>query len=260
MIYDCFKFFNELELLELRLMTLDSVVDKFVLVEANLSHTGKPKEFIFDKNKEKYSKWLHKIIHVKVEDLPMYSVNDIWKAENFQRNCITRGLTDIKYKDKIIISDVDEIPNPEVIIANIDQPYPIAFQQHLFYYHVNCKQNQIWSGPVMTSHPNYYCPQQLRDLRTAAPQIANGGWHYSFMGSPERIVEKVSNIAESHLIIDQVGTLEEIKEKINSQTDLWNRTDHYAQKQLVDINQPGMAPPCMNEFLEKYPHFYFGVK
>jgi beta-1,4-mannosyl-glycoprotein beta-1,4-N-acetylglucosaminyltransferase len=259
-IFDCFKFFNELELLELRLMTLDPVVDYFVLVEANLSHTGKPKEFIFDQNKEMFSKWMDKIIHVKVEDLPMYSEGDIWKAENFQRNCIQRGLKDhVRFGDKVIISDVDEIPNPDTILANLSGTNPIAMSQYLFYYHVNCLQNQRWGGSVMATYPYYGSPQDLRNRRTINP-IPNGGWHYSFMGGPERVSIKVNNIAESHLIRDQVGTIEEIKAKIETQTDLWNRTEEYAQKQLVDITQPGLAPKCMNEFLDKYPDFYYGER
>jgi len=72
-LYDCFTFFNELELLDLRLMTLNDVVDFFVLVEANRTHTGAPKEFIFEKNKDMFAEYLDKIIYVKIEDLPIYA-------------------------------------------------------------------------------------------------------------------------------------------------------------------------------------------
>lgn len=259
-VFDCFKFFNELEILELRLMTLDSVVDKFVLVESNLSHTGKSKDFIFEDNKQRFQPWLDKIIHVKVTDLPMYSVNDIWKAENFQRNCIQRGLAgQVSIGDKVIISDVDEIPNPDIILTNLDNEQTITFTQHLFYYHVNCLQNCPWNGPIMATVPNYSSPQDLRNIaRCGYNAVPNGGWHYSFMGGPERIVQKVNNIAESHLIIQQVGSVEDVSRKIDTQADLWNRTDDYAQKRIVDINQEGMAPKCMSDFLAKYPHFFFG--
>lgn len=254
-IYDCFKFFNELELLDLRLMTLDSIVDKFVLVEANLTHTGKPKEFIFEKNKHLFEKYLHKIIHIKVEDLP-YSANDIWKAENYQRNCITRGLTDIKFGDKIIISDVDEIPNPDTLLSNLDTKTPVPMVQHLFYYYVNCIQNQPWGGSVLATYPYYGSPQDLRNIRTA-PGMANGGWHYSFMGGAERIKTKVENIAESPLILNQIGDIADIEQKMNTQTDLWNRSEDYAQKRLVNIYENNLAPKCIAEFLLKYPSFYY---
>ena len=115
-IFDCFKLLNELEILELRLMELYDVVDYFVIVESNKTHTGKEKEFNFENNKDNFKDYIDKIIYVKVEDLPNYSVNNIWEAENFQRNCIMRGLDGVaNLGDKIIISDLDEIPNKKLL-------------------------------------------------------------------------------------------------------------------------------------------------
>ena len=142
-IFDCFKFFNELELLELRLMELYDTVDYFVLVEANKTHTGKLKNYIFEENKNNFEKFLDKIIHIKVDDMPPYSQSDIWTAENFQRNCIMRGLVDYAENgDKVIISDIDEIPSVDIIKANINNPNWVTFRQKLFYYYVNCEQKQ----------------------------------------------------------------------------------------------------------------------
>ena len=253
-IFDCSTFFNELDLLELRLMTLDDLVDHFVLVEADLTHTGKPKEFIFEKNKNRFEKWLSKIIYIKVTDLPMYHIDDIWKAENFQRNCISRGLKTASYKDKVLISDIDEIPNPETIEKYLNSTSPVTMTQHLFYYYVNCLQNQPWCGSVLATFPNYASPQALRNFaRTGQNAVPNGGWHYSFMGGAERIVEKVNNIAESHLIVNKIGSVDQIKEKMKTQTDLWNRSEHYAQKRIIDITQDGFAPKCINEFITNHP-------
>jgi len=75
MIYDCFCFFNELEILELRLNILDSVVDKFVICESTVTHTGQPKKMYFEENKDRFSKFLHKIIHLKISDTPDDFVN-----------------------------------------------------------------------------------------------------------------------------------------------------------------------------------------
>lgn len=258
-IFDCFKFFNEIELLDLRLMTLDHMVDYFVLVEANKTHTGKPKEFIFEQNKHLFERYLDKIIYIKVEDLPQYSQDNIWLAENFQRNCINRGLRDAKFGDKIIISDVDEIPNPDTLVKYLDQNTSVTMIQHLFYYHVNCLQKQPWCGSVMATYPNYGSPQELRNYaRCGNNAVPNGGWHYSFMGGAERIKTKVENIAESHLIIDQIGDITSIEAKMNAQIDLWNRTEDYAQKSLVDIQHNDMAPKTIDLFIQKYPHFYYG--
>ena len=258
-IFDCFKFFNELELLELRLMELDEIVDYFVIVEANKTHTGHPKEFIFEKNKEIFKKYLPKIIHVKVEDLPPYSVNDIWTAENFQRNCIMRGLNGFAVNgDKIIVSDIDEIPNTDVIRQNLNNPNWVTFRQKLYYYYVNCEQNCHWDGPIMATYGTFNQPQDLRNAARSGFNIQqNGGWHYSFMGGPERVRLKVESIAESHYIIDNVGSVNEIKEKIETQKDLWNRSEDYAQKKIVDILNN--KPKTMDKFLEKYPNFFYKI-
>lgn len=256
-VFDCFKFFNELELLELRLMELNDVVDYFVIVEANKTHTGIEKEYIFEKNKNLFTKYSDKIIHIKVDDLPPYSKEKLWTAENFQRNCIMRGLVDVaKNGDKIIISDIDEIPNTDLIRENLNNPNPITFRQHLYYYYVNCEQNCHWDGPIMATYGSFSTPQQLRNMaRSGINAKGHGGWHYSFMGGPERVRLKVESIAESHYIIDDVGSVDEIKNKMESQKDLWNRTEPYAQKKIVDITNN--KPKMMDEFLKKYPHFYY---
>lgn len=257
-IFDCFKFFNELELLDLRLMVLDEFVDYFVLVEANKTHTGKQKEFIFEQNKDKFSDYMDRIIYIKVEDLPDYSRSNIWIAENFQRNCITRGLGAAEIGDKIIVSDIDEIPNPDIIVQNLNSTCHVVMTQKLFYYHVNCMQNQVWCGSIMTTYKDYDSPQQLRNIsRGSATGTPDGGWHYSFMGGAERIRTKVENIAESHLIINQIGNIVDIEKKIGIQQDLWNRVDHASQKQIIDISVEGMAPKCINQFIYKYPNFFF---
>tara|TARA_Y100000310_G_scaffold301781_1_gene338551 strand:+ start:4542 stop:5354 length:813 start_codon:yes stop_codon:yes gene_type:complete len=262
-IYDCFKFFNELELLELRLMELNETVDYFVLVEASKTHTGNDKEYIFEKNKHLFEEYLSKIIHIKVDDLPAYSKTDhtkfqggIWEAENFQRNCIMRGLGSAKPGDKIIVSDVDEIPNTDTIKKHLDEYQWITLRQDLFYYYVNCKQNCHWDGPIMANFGTFESPQKLRNAArdgfNARPQ---GGWHYSFMGGPERIKTKVESIAESHFIIEGAGTVDDIEDKMKSQKDLWNRTDSYARKEIVDISHN--RPKTLGRFLEKNPHFIY---
>jgi beta-1,4-mannosyl-glycoprotein beta-1,4-N-acetylglucosaminyltransferase len=271
-IADCFTFLNELELLDLRLMTLNDVVDYFIIVEANKTHTGKPKDFVFEANRDKYKEYLDKIIYIKVEDLPDYKRSDIWKAENFQRNCITRGTRGLlTSSDKMIVSDIDEIPNPEAILANKNESTVMVIEHILFYYYVNCIQRQTWYGSIMDFYSPKIEPQHLRHyargMSDKIPRrkplpikkiIPGGGWHYSYMGGPAQVKYKTQNIAESHFIVDLVGTEEEIKHKMETQQDLWNRTESYAKKEIVDIKLPGMAPKCIGDFIKKYPHFYFG--
>src|SRR5579863_8430750 len=113
MIYDCFTFFNELELLELRLNELAGVVDRFVIVEATKTHSGKPKPLHYRDNQARISRFHSQIIHVIVDDMPVS--DDAWTLENFQRNCIVRGLTGCRPDDFILISDLDELPRAGVV-------------------------------------------------------------------------------------------------------------------------------------------------
>ena len=122
MIYDCFSFFNELDLLEIRLNTLDKVVDKFVLVEAPWTHTGHKKPLYFEENKQRFAPFLNKIIHIVASDPPTSPTaterENAWIRENWQRNQIARGLTDAKPEDVLIIADLDEIPKPKTIATS----------------------------------------------------------------------------------------------------------------------------------------------
>ena len=204
---------------------------------------------------------MDKIIHVKVEDLPDYNdYEGIWEPENFQRNCIMRGLDNADQGDAIIVSDIDEIPRSEsidVALAYSDEwkHHQLGFEQELFYYYVNCKQAQLWRGPVMACLGSFPDPQTLRENRGNPPYLTNAGWHYSFMGGADRIITKVENIAESSLIIDKIGDKEKIEEKMKSQTDLWDREENWARKQIVPFDES--SPKNIEWFINKYPEFYF---
>ncbi len=114
-IYDCFTFYNELDMLEIRLNILDKYVDYFVLVEATKTHSGQEKKLYYKENEVKFKKFKHKIIHIIVNDMPIIKDGDRWKLENFQRDSIMRGLTECQQDDIILVSDLDEIPNPKEI-------------------------------------------------------------------------------------------------------------------------------------------------
>jgi Glycosyltransferase family 17 len=111
MIYDCFTFFNELELLEIRLNELAGVVDRFVLVEATRTHSNQRKPLYFSENQSRFASWKNRIIHIVADDLPATG-DDAWVRENFQRNCIMRGLTACSDTDTILVSDLMKFPAP----------------------------------------------------------------------------------------------------------------------------------------------------
>ncbi len=130
--FDCFMYYDEDLVLDIRLNTLDKFVDKFVIVEAKEDHQGNKKKLNF--KIDQYKKFKDKIIYKVIENFPNNLSN--WERENFQRNFIQNGLNDASEDDFIIISDVDEIPNLSKISGNLNNKYTI-FEQKMSYYKFN---------------------------------------------------------------------------------------------------------------------------
>ena len=129
-IFDCFSYWDEDLLLELRLNILEKHVDFFVIVEGNKTWQNNSKDLRFDINK--FKRFRDKIIYIPVKDLP--DGDNPYLRENFQRNCITRGLLEADKNDLIIISDLDEIPNPEAIKNfKLNMRFAVFKQMHFYY-------------------------------------------------------------------------------------------------------------------------------
>ncbi len=196
MIYDTFTFFNELDLLEIRLNILNNRVDKFVLVEATTTFSGKAKPLFFQKNKKRYAQFNDKIIHIIVDDLPINS-EDRWPAEAAQRLAIMHGLTEAQNSDIIILSDVDEIWKPEALPEQVT--HFRGFYQKAKGFFLNAKHDRTESCSVVVPyrkfkkrHPNF-----LRRHRKQFNQINDGGWHWSYLGGDKAIKEKVESFAHA---------------------------------------------------------------
>lgn len=212
-IYDCFIFYNELELLEIRLTELYDHVDKFVLVESRETFRGNLKPLFFEENKHLFEKFLDKIIHVIVED--RLRVPSAWHREEFQRNQIVRGLIHCEDNDVILISDVDEIIRPSkvqdivTILTNIQySKLPIVLcNQTLYRYYFNRfdKKDSPWPGSIAIfyKHLKQCCPEYCRKLaqQRRIPCVVNdAGWHFTSMGGHGRVVSKLA--AFSHAECD----------------------------------------------------------
>lgn len=260
-------FFNELDILELRLMELYNHVDHFVLVEGNKTHVGNDKEFIFEKNKERFAPWMDKIIYIKVEDFPPDVPNNAQFLENYHRNQISRGLVGIAQPgDKIMVSDVDEIPNMEIVKKYLDYPGWIHFKCDLFYFYVNNQTANGFGGVVMAPYEMMTSPQKMRmmAIRKSAwwgsgghdNVVVNAGWHYSYLcgGDPERVKFKANNILEGHNTIEIIGTVEMVAEKIKNQLDLYNRRSSRYKQSFVDISNN--KPKSLDAWLKKHPEYY----
>ena len=245
MIYDCFTFFNELDMLELRLNELDSVVDKFVLVEATFTFQGNTKPLYYNENKPRFEKFEKKIIHIVLGELP--STNSTWEIETYQRNAILLGLTDAQPNDLILISDVDEIPTTEGILCAAKSKVNSVFLMEMYYYYLNYlsvrKSNftrrakyfllaqlkiskyilrhhelYYWYGTVALKFKNITTIQQERESRqnySVFPNlIKNAGWHLSYFGGSQKIAQKIESFAHTELNTAKFKNEEEIIAKI----------------------------------------------
>ena len=249
MIFDCFSYWDEDLLLDLRLNILDNFVDYFVIIEGNKTWQNNPKEFKFELNK--FPKFSKKIIYIKVDDLPDGS--DPYLRENHQRNCINRGLTKAKEDDLIMISDLDEIPNPEKI-RNFSKKMKYAvFKQKHFYYKFNLqsKNSPFWYGSRICVYKFLKSPQWLRDLKFKKRPfwridkfrlnniIDDGGWHFCNLKSPDKLLYKYKNLCETNdpvnfkeKIDEKYLDINEIGKRINNKEDLIGRDDFFSTVSL----------------------------
>jgi len=253
-IYDCFSYWDEDLLLDLRLNILNDFVDYFVIVEGNKTWQNNFKKLQFDSNK--FPKFKDKIIYVPVEDLP--NGENPYLRENFQRNCITRGLKNSAEDDLIIISDLDEIPNPKEILKFKPKLKYAAFQQMHFYYKFNLsnKTRPFWYGSRISVNKFLKSPQWLRNLKFKKRPfwridklklnniIVNGGWHFCNLKTPEELLYKYKNLCETddpvvfkEKINEKFLNLKSIKKKIETGSDIIGRNDHYV-KVPIDHNFP----------------------
>jgi|SRR5579862_5244148 len=201
MIIDCFPFYNERDLLEIRLQELESVVDWFVLVEAGETFTGKPKEYVFAENRERFS--AYSLCYVKIAAFPT-ALTSAWQREAYTRNALAQGLQSLRLSptDVVVLSDVDEIPRPELVAhyAAALTRREIAccvFEQVLSYYYVNCQGDLPWQGTRMARLGDLTTLQELR--ASTGVIVPQGGWHFSFLGGAERIREKIGAYAHTEL-------------------------------------------------------------
>ncbi|MFZ2150104.1 MAG: hypothetical protein WAV15_03015 [Minisyncoccia bacterium] len=235
-IYDVFLFFNELELLEIRLNILDQYVDYFVIVEATETFTGLPKQLYFEENKHLFKKWEHKIIHYAVRDTPKneadirnrllnknlsttdkeilnftLSTDNVpdkkqlqWLREFYQKETMQRVLTGLKDDDICFISDLDEIWNPEITI-DYSRNDIFKLKQTAYIYHLNNRSNENWRGWVGTIATKYknIKNNSINHIRTPNKNrftmLRDGGWHFSFQGGSNMVKQKLESYSHQEI-------------------------------------------------------------
>ena len=241
-VIDGFTFFTEIELLEIRLNILYPYVDHFILVEASRTHSNKLKPFYFEENKEKFEKFLDKIIHIKV-DFPENLGSHTWALENYQRECIKDGLSKIdglQPNDILFISDLDEIPRPEIItsLRNDEREKFIgALKTNIYYFFLNLKFQEAQGCYYNFLYVPRFCTlskipefnQSLQKIRVLPPEqcdiiLENAGWHWSFLSDAKGIQEKIEAFAHQEHNNPKNTSLTNIKEKMKNGSDIFGRS------------------------------------
>lgn len=274
MIFDCIPFFNELDILKLRMEILDPYVDYFVLEESTVTFSGEDKKMIFAQNRQLFDKFKDKIRYVAVTDSPMSGVTT-HERDKYQKNQLIRALSDCRSEDIIIFSDVDEIPNPDTllqVIEHFDAGKIYHLAQRMFYCFLNMEEisgnllsitgefpgveKKQWLGTKVCSFGSLP-PEGIVDLREVSPtdpksvRVADGGWHFGYMGGDgERDVAKRIGIkvqAAAHQEYNNKRYLNEAVDRLLCGEDIFGRS---AQFKRVEIDET--YPVYLREHQEEY--------
>jgi len=237
-IYDCFQYFNEEHIADLRFNILNKFVDYFVIVESTVNHQGKQKKLQF--NIDNFKKFKNKIKYIIVDDTPE-NIKKPHKGgeslvEQHQRNSLMKVLNKAEGEDLIILSDVDEIPDLTKLNLFNKKNYAV-FSQKMFMYKINLLNldENNWHGSKICLKKNLKSPQWLRNLkfkkypfwRFDKPRnlqiIQNGGWHFAYLQSAENISKKIKSFAHGEFNKEHLSNEEKINQRIQKGEDVFER-------------------------------------
>jgi len=256
-IFDCFMYFDEEVVVDVRLNTLNEFVDYFIIVESRFTHKGDLRELKF--NHKKFEKFKDKIIYViddqiysqteevkpldnEGEKSRKYIFNAAYR-ENGQRNLISKGLSGAENEDLILISDVDEIPKLNNINLKIINEKIILFKQNMFYYKFNLHlPNLIWTGTKACKKKHLVNPQWLRNIKdrkysffrfdtffsktkyTDIKIINDGGWHFSNIKTAKEIEFKLKSYLHHREFDENPLSVNEIEKIIQDKQAIYDLT------------------------------------
>ena len=259
-IYDCFMYFDEDLLLDLRLNTLNKYVKKFVITEATYTHNGSKKELKFDI--ANFKKFQDKIIYIVVDEPPPNILNlkknepknvrgeklilNGMARDYFQRENLYKGLTKTQENDLIMISDLDEIPNLKNLNLSKINNQIIIFEQKMFYYKLNLFYEDFkWLGTKATKKKNFLSPQWLRNIKgkkypkwrldtifskkkySNLSFVKDGGWHFTCLRTPEELEKKLLNFAHHYEYEESGLKITDLKKLISEKRVMY---DHNTDK------------------------------
>lgn len=256
---DVFTFYNELDMLELRLEMLDSFVDQFVIIECVETFSGKTKPLFYQENKDRYKKWNHKIVHHVTYDPPK-SFKDLqdrilsedtdeltkqiciqaltssnvpigelhWLKEFYQKENIRRALikANPEPQDLCFIGDLDEIWNTDLEYEAIDELSIYKLKQIVYSGRMNMRSSEDWAGTLLTRYKNVEnsCLSHLRNpSKTNYIYVENAGWHFTFMGGKEQIKKKLEAYGHQEYNNDSIKS--QIENRLENSQDVLGRNE-----------------------------------
>jgi len=289
-IYDCFMYFDEDLLLDLRLNILNKYVKKFIITEATYTHNGNKKKLNFDINR--FSKFKDKIKYIVVDEEPptLLELEDGESKEKkgeklilngmardyYQREKLVDGIKDAQAEDLILISDLDEIPNlSDVNFSNIGNRI-LIFEQKMFYYKLNLfYEDFVWQGTKGIKRKQFISPQWLRNIKGKNyPKwridvlfskkkysnlffIKNGGWHFTCLRTPQELEKKLLNFAHHYEYEESGLNINDLKKLIHEKRVMYDhKVDQkgykWSGKSILKAIDKNYLPSYINHNLEKY--------
>ena len=221
MIYDCLMLDSELDLLELRMKILKDVVDKFIVIESTESFTGRPKKAHLSENLGRF---------LELGNIESYVIDLPKGATPLERECYSRNyvqnLLNLSNTDITFISDLDEIIPTHNLLDNLELK-KVYFKMQTSYYHINNvvvepKSHNEWVGSVRIVGKLNESPQHLRDTRWYGPFI-HGGYHWSFLGSPHEISDKLHNTHHQEYNTPELNNIDKINNLIKDGKEILGR-------------------------------------
>ena len=200
MIVDVFPFFNELDLLEIRLNELSDLVDVFVLSEATLTFTGDPKPLHYKENKERFKEFEDRIHHVVIDS---YEGMDVTSPRSMDRQQKQRGIDAalelMTKEDIMIMSDLDEIPKAESVRQASKEDWEFAMiEMRLYYYYMNCRcvsRVGSWRNPRLV-RPHGHIPYNKTRKGRSDKDYWDAGWHFSFLNDIKYKIDSYTHAPE----------------------------------------------------------------
>lgn len=253
MIIDCTMFHWEFDILELRMRELWDTVDYFVVTESVCDHRGNERELALSNNISKFD-WASEKLILNISDKPK-DAQVSWDYEKYQRLKSVQdaiSILNLQPNDFLLISDTDEIFRPESVKRMAEEGGRYIIHMPMYYYYLNLFVED-WYHPKASSLKTLTNPNNMRTGgETDFYYVYNGGWHFSYLGSPEQIQYKLKTFAHDEMDIPEFTNIDVIKNNIKNHSDLFNRFGNYKFR-IDQINNS--FPQYVINNIDKYAEF-----